>query len=46
MSDMFGFGRPNDLDELPGFPRREPVISCDDWLRRLERAQERNSGGK
>ena len=38
MSEMFGFGRPNDLDELPDFPRREPVITCDEWMRRLELA--------
>lgn len=30
----FGFGRPYDLDSLPKFPRRDPVISCDEWRRR------------
>lgn len=31
MSELFGFGRPFDLHSLPAFPRREPVISCDEW---------------
>jgi predicted dinucleotide-binding enzyme len=32
----FGFGRPYDLDSLPKFPRREPVISCEEWKRRVK----------
>ena len=35
MAEQFGFGRPNELDELVDFPRREPVIPRDEWLRRL-----------
>lgn len=34
MAEYFGFGRPYDLDDLPSFPRREPVVPCDEWLRR------------
>jgi 8-hydroxy-5-deazaflavin:NADPH oxidoreductase len=34
MAEHFGFGRPYDLDDLPPFPRREPVVSCAEWLRR------------
>ena len=34
MSDLFGFGRPYDLDALPTFPRRDPPVSCDEWQRR------------
>lgn len=34
-SEMFGFGRPHELDDLVDFPRREPVTPCDEWLRRL-----------
>jgi 8-hydroxy-5-deazaflavin:NADPH oxidoreductase len=35
MSEHFGFGRPYDRAELPSFPRRDPVISCEEWMRRL-----------
>jgi predicted dinucleotide-binding enzyme len=35
VSEFFGFGRPNDLDDLRPFPRRDPAIPCDEWLRRL-----------
>jgi predicted dinucleotide-binding enzyme len=35
MAEYFGFGRPYDLTELPSFPRREPVVPCDEWLRRV-----------
>ena len=35
MSDLFGFGRPYDLEDLPEFPRRDPLISCDEWVRRI-----------
>jgi hypothetical protein len=34
MAEYFGFGRPYDLDGLPSFPRREPVVPCAEWLRR------------
>lgn len=34
MSDVFGFGRPYDLDSLRPFPRRDPPVSCDEWRRR------------
>ena len=37
MSELFGFGRPYDLNALPAFPRREPLISCDEWRRRTIR---------
>ena len=33
MSEMFGFDRPKDLDSLVDFPRREPVIPCEVWMR-------------
>lgn len=32
----FGYGRPYDLDSLSRFPRREPLISCDEWRRRAK----------
>jgi 8-hydroxy-5-deazaflavin:NADPH oxidoreductase len=32
---IFGFGRPKELDDVRPFPRREPVIPCDEWKRRL-----------
>jgi hypothetical protein len=35
VSVLFGFGRPNELDGLRPFPRREPAIACDEWRRRL-----------
>lgn len=35
MAEYFGFGRPYDLAELPSFPRREAVVPCDEWLRRV-----------
>jgi 8-hydroxy-5-deazaflavin:NADPH oxidoreductase len=34
-AQAFGFGKPYDLKELPRFPRRNPVVSCDEWRRRL-----------
>jgi 8-hydroxy-5-deazaflavin:NADPH oxidoreductase len=36
MAELFGFGKPYDLKELPRFPRRDPVISCDEWQRRMK----------
>lgn len=35
MSELFGFGRPYDLDDLPEFPRRDLPIPCDEWFRRI-----------
>jgi hypothetical protein len=35
MAELFGFGQPYDLNRLPRFPRRDPLISCDEWRRRL-----------
>lgn len=35
MKALFGFGRPKELDDLKAFPRREPLIACDEWKRRL-----------
>ena len=35
VTEMFGFGRPNELDDLVEFPRRDPVTTCDEWMRRL-----------
>ncbi len=34
MSDLFGFGRPYDLDSLPDIPRRHPPVTCDEWRQR------------
>lgn len=34
-AELFGFGRPYDRERLPDFPRREPVVPCAEWLRRL-----------
>ena len=34
-AEAFGFGRPYDMDKLPRFPRRDPLVSCDEWLRRI-----------
>lgn len=33
--EAFGLGRPYDLDELARVPRREPLIPCEEWRRRL-----------
>jgi 8-hydroxy-5-deazaflavin:NADPH oxidoreductase len=32
---LFGFGRPGELDRLRPFPRREPIVPCEEWKRRL-----------
>ena len=37
MAELFGFGKPYDLKELPKFPRRDAVVSCDEWQRRMKR---------
>lgn len=34
VSELFGFGRPYDLNDLPDFPRREPLLPCEEWRRR------------
>lgn len=36
MAELFGFGKPYDLKELPKFPRRDAVVSCDEWQRRMQ----------
>ncbi len=35
VSKLFAFGRPQELDSLRPFPRRDPPIPCDEWRRRL-----------
>lgn len=35
VSKLFGFGRPNELDSLHPFPRRDQLIPCDEWRKRL-----------
>lgn len=35
VTKLFGFGRPNELDSVRPFPRRDPPIACDEWRRRL-----------
>ncbi len=35
VAQLFGFGKPYDVNELPSFPRRKPLIGCDEWRRRL-----------
>ncbi len=35
VGELFGFGKPYDVTELPTFPRRKPLMSCDEWRRRL-----------
>lgn len=39
VAERFWFGKQDDLKELPRFPRRTPVISCDEWRRRLGAGQ-------
>jgi 8-hydroxy-5-deazaflavin:NADPH oxidoreductase len=34
--ELFGFGEPYDLNDLPDFPRRASLISCEEWGRRLQ----------
>jgi 8-hydroxy-5-deazaflavin:NADPH oxidoreductase len=36
VSELFGFGRPYDLGDVPRFPRRQPPLPCSEWHRRLE----------
>jgi predicted dinucleotide-binding enzyme len=35
VGELFGFGKPYDVNELPAFPRHTPLKSCDEWRRRL-----------
>ncbi len=35
VSELFGFGRPKELDNVRPFPRRDQPIPCDEWRRRL-----------
>ena len=35
VNKLFGFGRPAELDGLRAFPRREPLVPCDEWRKRL-----------
>lgn len=35
VAELFGFGTPYDVNELPRFPRRTPLLSCDQWRHRL-----------
>lgn len=35
VSKLFGFGRPNELDTVRPFPRRDQPVACDEWRRRL-----------
>lgn len=35
VAEAFGFGQPYDLHRLPNFPRRDPVVTCEAWGRRL-----------
>lgn len=35
MVEYFKFGEPGELTQLPKFPRREPALTCEEWMRRL-----------
>jgi predicted dinucleotide-binding enzyme len=35
VAQLFGFGRPYDVKTLPQFPRRDSLVPCDEWRRRL-----------
>jgi 8-hydroxy-5-deazaflavin:NADPH oxidoreductase len=35
VSKLFGFGRPNELDSVRVFPRRDQPVACEEWRRRL-----------
>jgi predicted dinucleotide-binding enzyme len=35
VGQLFGFGTPYDVNQLPKFPRRNPTRSCEEWLRRI-----------
>ena len=35
VSKLFGFGRPNELERVRLFPRRDPLVGCEEWRRRL-----------
>jgi 8-hydroxy-5-deazaflavin:NADPH oxidoreductase len=36
VAELFGFGRPYDLGDVPRFPRRQAPLPCSEWHRRLE----------
>jgi 8-hydroxy-5-deazaflavin:NADPH oxidoreductase len=36
VAELFGFGRPYDLDDVARFPRHQPPLPCTEWRRRLE----------
>lgn len=38
-AELFGFGKPNELSQLPQFPQRKPLIPCDEWRRRIRLEQ-------
>ncbi len=35
VSKLFGFGRPNELERVRLFPRRDQLVACEEWRRRL-----------
>ena len=35
VSKLFGFGRPNELERVRLFPRRDPLVACEEWRKRL-----------
>ncbi len=35
VSKLFGFGRPDELDQVRPFPRRDQPVACEEWRRRL-----------
>ena len=35
MAEMFGFGQPDDLERRVDFPRRDRVVPCEEWMRRI-----------
>jgi 8-hydroxy-5-deazaflavin:NADPH oxidoreductase len=35
VAELFKFGRPYDLNDRPQFPRRDSLVSCDEWQRRI-----------
>lgn len=35
VSKLFGFGRPNELEQVRLFPRRDELVACEEWQRRL-----------
>jgi hypothetical protein len=37
VAELFGFGRPAELDNVPAFPRRDSLVPCDEWRQRIGR---------